>query len=446
MQACHAFLRKENGQGDLMTATLTGHMGERAMPIASGRNLIIVTLLLPTVLYNGVLAAINNMVMPLGFAHVAIVELLILLMCLFYIMTKGIFRRDLPVLIFLGFNVLVAAYMMVANGQLFVDYIRGIMIISIFSMMGTLSNRDTVTAIFRIACIVVLVVLLIEIYETKIYENFFYPASYFKNTRGLEQISFDGSKLFQNAQKIEGRFSFGISDHRTSSIFMEQVSLANFSGVLIIYLMAIYSEIRKFDRLLLLFTIVAIITTNDSRTMLLFSGICFIGYFIFPKLNTKLTVLIVPAILLAGILVFLVVPGATGDTITGRVVLTIKKLEQVDFNAMMGLNVSIIGELADSGYAYVINAGTIFGLLALWLFVSFFPAGRTAAQGRTAYSLSIFFFMNMMIGGNAVFSIKIAALLWLLVGYMRVSDLEKFGDPEPSRARNAKTLANEHPG
>lgn len=429
-----------------MSETVNGHMQERAMSIGLDRNPVIMALLLPTVLYNCVLAVINTMVMPLGFSHIAMVEMLILLMCLIYLMAKGIFRQDLPVLIFFGFNVLVAGYMMVANSALFVDYFRSIMIISIFSMIGTWSNRDTVVAIFRIACIAVLVVLLVEIFETPIYENVFNPASYFENTRGLQQISFDGSKLFQNAQKIAGRFSFGFADHRTSSIFLEQVSLANFSGVLLIFLMAMFTEIRKLDRILFIFTIAAIITTNDSRTMLLFSGICFFGYFIFPKLDTRLTALIMPGILLAGILVFLLFPGATGDTITGRVVLTLKKLEEIDFNALMGLNVARIGELADSGYAYVINAGTVFGLLALWLFVSFFPAGNMAAQRRAAYSLSIFFFMNMMIGGNAVFSIKIAALLWLLIGHMKVSELEKPGEPEPAGERNAGTFASPHPG
>ncbi|WP_210205864.1 hypothetical protein [Hoeflea marina] len=424
-----------------MSQTTTGPMHRAGMSGRTDRNPVIMALLLPSVLYNCVLAVINNMVMPLGFAHIALAEMLILVLCMIYLLTKGIFRQHLPVLAFLGFNVMVAGYMMVVNAALFIEYLRSIMIISIFTMIGTWANRATVVAIFRIACIAVLAVLLVEIFRTTIYENVFNPASYFENTRGLRQISFDGSKLFQNAQKIPGRFSFGLADHRTSSIFLEQVSLANFSGVLIIYLMAMYTRIARSDRILLMVTIAAIITTNDSRTMLIFSGVCFLGYFIFPSLSTKLTALIMPGILAAGLLVYLVFPSASGDTINGRIVLTINKLAEIDFNALMGLNVAVIGELADSGYAYVVNAGTAFGLLALWLFVSFLPAGRTAAQRRAAYSLSIFFFMNMMIGGNAVFSIKIAALLWLLVGYMKVSELDDVRECVPSRNSYAAALA-----
>ena len=414
-----------------MNEMVSARMGQSSDAVGPDRNPIIMTLLLPSVFYNGVLAIINNMIMPLGFSHVAIVEMLILLMCVIYIMTRGIFSQDLPVLIFLGFNVLVAAYVMVANGAVFVEYLRSMVIISIFSMMGTWANRRTIILTFRVACIVVLAVLLIEIVDTKLYENIFNPASYFENTRGLEQISFGGSKLFQNAQKIPGRFTFGISDHRTSSVFLEQVSLANFSGVLIVYLMAMFTELRKWERVLFIFAIVAIVTTNDSRTMLIFSALCLLGYFIFPKLNTSLTALVMPAIIIAGILVFFLFPDASGDTINGRVVLTIKTLEKISFNSLMGLDVAIVAGLADSGYAYVVNAGTIFGLVVLWLFISFYPAGRTAPQRRAAYSLSIFFFMNMMIGGNAVFSIKVAALMWFLIGYMKVSEVGKFGEFQP---------------
>ncbi|MCF3640451.1 hypothetical protein LXM94_10795, partial [Rhizobium sp. TRM95111] len=53
------------------------------------------------------------------------------------------------------------------------------------------------------------------------------------------------------------------------------------------------------------------------------------------------------------------------------------------------------------------------------LFVCLFPAGRTPEQRRFAHLLSVFLFVNMMIGGNAVFSIKVAALLWFLAGYLK---------------------------
>ena len=384
-------------------------------------SLAIIAIALMAVVYNGGLSIINSY-MPLSFAHVAITEIAILGCALLYVLNRGIYREDMIVIVFVAFNIAMAAYISLVNKAIFVDFLRNALIICCFALLGTYANKRTIIVTFRIACLMVLVVLIVETWWTKVYEDFFEPANYFRNTRGLEQISFGGSKLFQNSLKIPGRFSFNIADHRTSSLFMEQVSLANFSGVLLIFLISMFKEAKTFDRLLFMFTIVLILVTNDSRTMLMFAGMCYVGYYVFPHLNKSVTLLTMPLVVVAGFLVYIVSPDAVGDDLDGRVVLTIKKLIELDIPSFIGLGLQNIAELMDSGYVYVIVASTIFGFLALWLFVSFFPAARTAEQKRCAYSLSIFIFMNMMIGGTAVFSIKIAGLLWLLVGYMNVSD------------------------
>ncbi|MBL0373517.1 hypothetical protein JJB09_15920 [Rhizobium sp. KVB221] len=377
---------------------------------------------LAAVLYNGGLSIINAHVMPMAFAHVAVTEIAVLAAALLYVLNRGIYREDIIVVIFVIFNLLIASYVSVINKTVFVDFFRNTLIICCFGLLGTYANKQTIIITFRVACLLVLGVLIVETWWTKIFEDLFEPANYFRNTRGLEQISFGGSKLFQNSIKIPGRFSFNIADHRTSSLFVEQVSLANFSGVLLVFLISMFKETRIFDRVLFMFTIALILVTNDSRTMLMFASMCYVGYFVFPRLDKSLSLLIMPLVVIAGFLVYIVSPEAVGDDLDGRVVLTVKKIIELDFPAILGLGIPSIAELMDSGYVYVVVASTIFGFTALWLFVCFFPVGRTPAQRRCAYSLSIFFFMNMMIGGTAVFSIKIAGLLWLLVGYMNVSD------------------------
>ena len=117
-----------------------------------------------------------------------------------------------------------------------------------------------------------------------------------------------------------------------------------------------------------------------------------------------------------------------------------KKLD-LDVQSMLGLSISRIGEFADSGYVYLIYSSTIFGLIVFWLFVCLYPAGTTPAQRRCAHSLSLFIFLNMMIGGTAIFSIKIAGLLWLLVGYMRVSE-----NPRAIRIRPESLNGSRVPG
>lgn len=391
----------------------------------AGREGLLVRGVVPAAaLYNGLLAIINAHVMPLGFAHVALAEIGLLGISLLYLLYRGFTQQALSIVFLVGFFSIVTVYMSVANGMLFVDFLRNVLIIAVFCQLGRMTDEATVAFVFRFVCMVVLAVLVVEIFFTKIYEDLFYPALYFSNTRGLEQISFGGSKIFQNAVKIPGRFSFGLSDHRTASVFLEQVSLANFSGVLDIYLVSRFKRLRRSDIVLMLSTIVLILLTNDSRSMLLFSLLCLAGFFVFPKLSNLLRPLIMPAVILAGALVYFLRPDASGDTLDGRIVLTMKGFFELDFVSLLALQVREVGSFADSGYIYIINASTVFGLVVFWAFVTFYPAGLTDDQKRCAYALAIFIFMNMMIGGNAIFSIKVGALLWLLVGFMKSSEGE----------------------
>ena len=383
------------------------------------RDYYVIGVVLSSVLYNSVLAMINANVMRLGFAHVALTEILILFAGLVFILRKGLYEEDVGVLIFAVFTLAMAAYMSAVNRTVFIDYFRNVLIIFCFAVLGTWSNRATVRTAFKLSCWFVLGGLIIEIFLLDLYGTLFYPMSYFENTRGLEQVSFDGSKLFQNVMRIPGRFSFGIIDHRAASIFLEQVSLANFCGVMLIFLTAFWGDLRRGERLLFLGTIVLILLTNDSRTMLMFSFVCLAGYFVFPRIPAAWSLLYMPLVLVLGFLVYFLRPDADGDTLDGRIVLTVKHILETDIFAVLGLEATKAAQFADSGYVYVVYGGTVFGLVIFWLFVCLFPAGRTAEQRRFAHLLSIFLFVNMMIGGNAVFSIKVAALLWFLAGYLK---------------------------
>ena len=382
----------------------------------------ILAITLFSVLYNCILAYINHFIMPLGVSHVALCEGVMMMASVGYMVKRGIYEDDLPLFLYLIFTLVVSVYISALNKIAFIDQFRNVLILFCFAGLGSWANARTVKIAFRIASFFVLLFLVCEIASTPLYVYFFHPAEYFENTRGIKQVSFNTTGLFANALGFQGRFSFGLIDHRSSSIFLEQVSLANFCGVIVIYLLAFWPDLRRGDKALHIATILLILLTNDTRTMLIFSVISIPGYFLYPKIPKAFNLLVMPLIILAGFFVHFMKPNEVGDNFTGRVGVTIKKMLDLDFPSVIGLSVSRIAEFADSGYVYLIYGSTIFGLVAFWLFVCLFPAGHTAAQRRCAHSLSLFLFLNMMIGGTAVFSIKIAGLLWLLVGYMRFSE------------------------
>ncbi|KAA1185562.1 hypothetical protein FP026_00655 [Rhizobium tropici] len=382
----------------------------------------ILAITLFSVLYNCILAYINHNIMPLSVSHVVLCEGLMMISSVAFILKKGIYEEDLPIVLFLVFTLVITIYITVFNRLTFIDQFRNILIIFCFAGIGSWASERTVRLAFRIACAAVLLFLVCEVVSTPFYVSLFHPGEYFENTRGIKQASFNSTGLFANALGFQGRFSFGLIDHRSSSIFLEQVSLANFCGVIVIYLLSFWPKLALLEKALFISTVLLILLTNDTRTMLIFSCVSIAGYFLFPKIPKAFSLILMPVIILVGFFVHFMKPDEVGDNFTGRVGVTIKKMLELDIQSVLGLSISRIGEFADSGYVYLIYGSTIFGLIVFWLFVCLYPAGRTAAQRRCAHSLSLFIFLNMMIGGTAIFSIKIAGLLWLLVGYMRVSD------------------------
>jgi hypothetical protein len=161
--------------------------------------------------------------------------------------------------------------------------------------------------------------------------------------------------------------------------------------------------------------------TNDSRTTLMFVAISTIGYFAYPKLRQELVYMVGPSIFACGAIEFWVFGDTGGDDLVGRVAITMNHF--LDFGApdVLGLRIDRISEYMDSGYAYVVSSMTLVGLAAVWLFCGRAIGDGSASRRRCAFSLNLFMFLNLMIGGTAVFSIKIASMLWVLVGYMSSS-------------------------
>jgi hypothetical protein len=398
----------------------------------------ILAITLFSVLYNCILAYINHNIMHLTVSHVVLCEGVIMVSSVAYILKKGIYEDDLPIFLYLLFTLIMTLYVTVLNHITFIDQFRNVLVLFCFAGIGSWASARTVRLAFSIACFFVLLFLICEIVDITLYVNLFHPGEYFENTRGIKQVSFNSTGLFANALGFQGRFSFGLIDHRSSSIFLEQVSLANFCGVVVIYLLSFWTRISRWEKTLCVATIVLILLTNNTRTMLIFSIVSIAGYFVFPKIPKLFDLLLMPALILIGFFVHFMKPNEVGDNFTGRVGLTITKMLDLDFNAVLGLSVSRIAEFADSGYVYLIYGTTIFGLIVFWLFICLYPAGATAAQRRCAHSLSLFIFLNMMIGGTAIFSMKIAGLLWLLVGFMRFSENPRSSQPHLANMQSSR--------
>ncbi|WP_018899161.1 hypothetical protein [Rhizobium sp. 2MFCol3.1] len=374
------------------------------------------------VTYNAILAFINHNIMPLTPTAVVMSEILILAYSFGYILKKGIFEEDIIPLGYLLATIVLTVYVMVINKAGYIDHLRNVLIIFAFTVLGRWSNERTLRLAFKICCLTVLAVLVCEIISTPAYVALVHPAEYFQNTRGVPPATYSDVGLFRGALGFEGRFSFGLIDHRSSSIFLEQVSLANFCGVMVIYLVSFANRITLFDRLIFISTVVLILVTNDTRTMLIFAIVSAAGYVIYPFIPKIFSFLMMPGIVMVGFIIHAYKPNAHDDDFVGRISGTVRNIIAMDLPATMGLELDKATTFVDSGYVYITYGATIFGLIMFWLFVSFYPAGQTPNQKRLCHSLSLFMFLNLMIGSTAIFSMKTAGLGWLLVGFLKFNE------------------------
>lgn len=390
--------------------------------------------------YNALLALLNAHVASVGFGAVAATEILVLAACMLLLVRDGITRDSANALWFCCASLGLALLISILNEKIFVDAFRNSLIITIFVCLGRRISHATLDRTFLVCSTLILGFLLLEMTSLSTYAGIFKPAQYFFATRGTEEFELDDSGLFRNALGFAGRFSFGVFDGpRTSSLFLEQVSLANYAGVLCVFLLALWPHLGKWSRLIHGSTAVLIILSNNTRTTSILFLLSVIGYWLYPRLPKYLNVLIAPAIIVAGVVTYHLNPYAAGDDFVGRVAHTGQIIAKMGFPEYAGLRIDELSKLMDSGYPYVIYSSTVIGLILHWLYVSFIVPQQTPEQRRCAYGLAVYTFVNLLIGGTAIFSIKVAAMLWLLVGFMSAPQRNPLATT-PSVARASGTV------
>jgi len=387
-------------------------------------------LVLAGVLYNTVLSFLNGHAMSVSYALVVVTEITILALAVVALLRSGLRPADSPALLLLGFFLVDACLVSLASGTLFVDMARSAAIITIFVMLGIRSEEATIRRLVGILAALVFVFLLLESVSVQSYADLLQPGLYFEQTRGISRFELDEIGLFANALGFQDRFSIlNIVGHRTSSLFLEQVSLANFATVLTTFLVGMWRGTSVKARVAYALLIVFILVTNNSRTALAIALMAPLVYWLAPKLSRLIPLALMPTVLTAAFVVAATAPPSSGDDLVGRLGLTVRTLKALDLTSLLGASAPGSADFADSGYTYVIYASSIIGLIVLWLFFSLILAGERADQKRTGMMISLYLFLNLTVSGTSVFSIKTAAVLWLLVGF-----LLRRGAEEPSTA------------
>ena len=378
------------------------------------------------VFYNTLLALINAHVFSVNVKISALSEILIIGYALL-LLTKSKFEiSDIKEIVLLLSLVVIAILIIIFNQHIYIDTIRNTLIIAVFVMLGKRVDLPTINKIFLITSLIVTAVLLLEMFDLQGYAQLLKPALYYANTRGTAISEFNDTGLFNTALSFEGRFGYGLfNGPRTSSIFLEQVSLSNFAIVLSIFVASLWQHINTKNKLFYIALIITILITSRSRSALGIVLIALVTYQLLPLLNKRLVFLIFPAAILVTLLVYIIAPiNGLEDTLHGRLSHTGHLLAESTLYNLFALDINNIGHYADSGIGYVLNAFSLFGMILLWLFVGLVINAQTKEQLRALYLINIYFFATLGVSGTSAFSMKTAALLWLLAGFMSVFALK----------------------
>jgi len=408
----------------LVTAERTdGHLSQR----------VIIAVGVLTMAYNGILAALLSVGFPIGGAIPAIAESTFLLTAITIVMKEGLLRSSMFPLS-LSFFVMVTALILSIEGEsLYLVSTRNFLIVSLFTLLGGTCKLQTLRTMFWWCSIIALSVLIFEVSFLDSYVNVFQPAEYLASTRGMSQSEYSGG-LSAGTILFEGRFSLGLySGPRTSSIFLEQVSINCFAIVIGVYLLTFFPDLSKKEIALHAFTIFAILATNNARMALILSVIFLFGYPIFSVMPRYLNLFAVPAIIGGLFTVFIFVPPGGGDDMLGRMATSYRLLSDMSVRELLLGSFAQTSRSLDSGYAFLIFSTTIFGLIFYWLYISFVVPQVGARSKRCAWGLTIYISVWLLVGGTGTFSMKTAPLLWLVVGFVRRSSLALIEESKPTK-------------
>jgi putative polymerase len=300
-------------------------------------------------------------------------------------------------------------------------YLGDIGVFPIFALLGaTLKPRDLPRVLVLVQA-VVLVVGLWEAIAPNSFGSFFDVQHYYVNTRGVADTEFySGDGLYLNAQRPVGRLFLPQLDlHRVSSIFLEPVSLGNWTVVVTICVVTLWPELRKWQRAALLASNVVLLVLCDGRFAFVGSVAVVTVAFAAPYIP-RFVAMISPALLFAALVVARGLGAIQGgdDTFSGRLAKSVTYFQRLSFNDLAGLTADAPGYTFDSGWTYLVITQSLLGFCAFWLLLSVMLPIADVRAKRFLLMMMTFFVLNMPIS-NSFISIKAAGFLFVLYGCLR---------------------------
>jgi putative polymerase len=405
--------------GAMVSSSEPGGEAEAGASGARLRRAALATLWL-ALLFNIALAWVNANVMAINGSVVTAVQGLVMGLALGIglLGRRGGWRRWTVLLAGAGLLWLVLS---VLRQSVELKFLGDAVLIPAFALLGTCLDRRELIRWLVLAQLLIGAIATWELAAPQGFAGMFNVTAYYVNTRGIEAETFwsgEGEGLYLNVERPNGRNLFASSGlNRATSVFLEPVSLGNWTVVVLIVLVALWGQMRWGTRVLLALSDLYLVVACDGR----FALVCGVGILLgvpFGRWAPRLWPLVYLPILVATLFALRaaeLLPRG-GDTFAGRLRKGVDYLGRLEVADVFGGQSSTsIYANADAGWAYLIQSQSLFGFLAFWLVVVLMARERTAELRSFVNATAIYVALCMPISYSFV-SIKTVAPLFALYG------------------------------
>ncbi|PTQ12352.1 polysaccharide biosynthesis protein GumE [Sphingomonas oleivorans] len=392
--------------------------------------------------FNAALALINGHVTPVSYLGVALVQTMLTVASLAIVLIvrpPGVTRW------LVGLWAAACGFLLLSllRGLVEFKYLADILIILIFVMLGMAIRSKTLAWVLLILQAILVAVALWELLFPQNFGDTFLVRSYYVNSRSFFDEGFWSAQenLYLSAERPSGRMIGAATGfHRASSLFLEPVSLGNWTIVVTLGIAALQSTLSRTMIVLLAIGNILLLFACDGRLALAINLLLLAAWPILPRLPRWLPPLFLPLIFLA-----LLLASATGllaeqgDTLIGRFRYGLDYLLGLNARDLLGLYARGGVVAADSGWAYFILTQSIFGFAAIWLALTLHSAPGTAGERRFIAGMAIFVALSLPVS-YSIFSIKTAALLWALYGNLLSRGISERMAGQPAGTPNVRPI------
>ncbi|HML30662.1 MAG TPA: polysaccharide biosynthesis protein GumE, partial [Hyphomicrobium sp.] len=252
------------------------HAGFHVQNVAESRLLAIAPslILIACVAFNAGLAVVNTNAMRLTPSIVMLVEGL--LTCSAIAVSLLRWKPAMtPMLVVMALIFLFGVVRTFATEELQPKYIRDVMIIPVFLLLGMASEEKYLVRTILAIQTIVLAVFLVEAFLPDLHSKLFNIQDYYINTRGTRADEFynTNSDLFISATRPGARYFPFVTDLRMSSIFLEPVSLGNYCSIIVAFTVSCFRRIGWPGTIYLALTTMLFLVGCDGRLAVLASVI-----------------------------------------------------------------------------------------------------------------------------------------------------------------------------